>query len=242
MSTSSILIVEEDAATRGFLANNLTADGYQVAVAGTRANALSLLAKQRPDLVIADINGQTLGLLDAVRDGNGLAADIDPDTPLIVLTARSDELARVRYFDHGSDDVVAKPFGYLELRGRIRALLRRSQPRHGRHVTRIGRLRIDHAARQVHVGDTPIHVSAKEYALLAHLATEPTCVFTKDELLRDVWGFRAPARTRTLDSHACRLRHKLSDPGHGDFVENVWGVGYRLVSPGALRAAGTGTA
>jgi DNA-binding response OmpR family regulator len=82
-------------------------------------------------------------------------------------------------------------------------------------------------------------VSAKEYALLAHLATDPTCVFTKDELLRDVWGFRAPGRTRTLDSHACRLRHKLSDPGHGDYVENVWGVGYRLTSPRALRSADT---
>jgi DNA-binding response OmpR family regulator len=83
-------------------------------------------------------------------------------------------------------------------------------------------------------------VSAKEYALLAHLATDPTCVFTKHELLRDVWGFRAPGRTRTLDSHACRLRHKLAHPGHGDFVENVWGVGYRLTSPRALaRAADT---
>jgi DNA-binding response OmpR family regulator len=225
MSTRCILVVEEDEATRTFLAGNLAADGYEVTVAGTRADALSLLAARRPDLVIADINGQTLGLLDAIRDGGGLADEIDPGTPMIVLTGRADELARVRYFDRGSDDVVPKPFSYPELRGRVRALLRRSQPPHGRQTTRIGRLRIDHAARQVHVGDTPVHVSAKEYALLAHLATAPTCVFTKDELLRDVWGFRSPGATRTLDSHACRLRRKLGD----GMVVNVWGVGYRLI-------------
>ena len=231
--TRSILLAEEDDAVRAFLADNLTADGYHVLAAADRQSALEQLARARPDLVVCDVNGETLELLDAVRHADGLAARVDPDVPLIVLTARADELARVRYLEHGSDDVICKPFSYLELRSRIRALLRRSHT-HGRgHVTRLGALHIHHAARQVSVADTPVAVSAKEYALLAHLATEPTRVFTREELLRDVWGYRTPSRT--VDSHACRLRHKLAAAGEGDLVQTLWGVGYRLCSPIAQR-------
>jgi DNA-binding response OmpR family regulator len=236
--TRSILLAEEDVATRAFLADNLAADGYEILLADDRATTLTTLDSAQPDLVICDVNGETLRLLDAVRHAEGVASRIDPDVPLIVLTSRSDELARVRYFDHGSDDVVAKPFSYPELRGRIRALLRRSQPRHGNRITQVGDLRIHHAARQVLVGQTPVDVSAKEYALLVHLAADPVRVFTKQELLRDVWGFRAPGRTRTLDSHACRLRRKLCAAGDGRYVEAVWGVGYRLLSPAEQRDIG----
>jgi DNA-binding response OmpR family regulator len=227
--TRSILLAEEDAATRAFLTDNLTADGYEVLGADSKAAAVAKLEARQPDIVICDVNGDTLDLLDAVRRSDGLASRVDPDVPLIVLTARADELSRVRYFDRGSDDVVTKPFSYPELRARIGAVLRRSRPRARGRVTRIGALRIDHAARDVRLGGTPIALSGMEYALLAHLATDPTRVFTKHELLRDVWGFRAPGRTRTLDTHACKLRHKLSDLGDGPFIENSWGVGYRLV-------------
>ena len=227
-SQTTILLCEENAATRAFLADNLTADGFEVLVAHDKPGALMALEAHQPDLVICDVNGDTLGLLDAVRDGAGLAARIDPDVPLIVLTRRSDELWRVRYLEHGSDDVVSKPFGYPELRGRLRALLRRTAARAPRGVTRVGPLRIDHVARAVHVGATPVELSPREYALLTHLATDPRRVFTKHELLRDVWGFRSPGQTRTLDSYACRLRRKLASTGDARFVENVWGVGYRL--------------
>jgi len=236
--TSSILLTDEDPAARTFLADNLTADGYEVLLADSKPAALAKLGTRQPDLVICDVNGDTLGLLDAIRQADGVASRIDPNVPLIVLTSRADELARVRYFDRGSDDVVSKPFSYPELRGRIRAVLRRSQPRHGARVTRIGALRIDHAARDVRIGDTPVTLSGKEYALLVHLAADPARVFTKDELLRDVWGFRARGRTRTLDSHACRLRHKLSDAGNARLVENVWGVGYRLAPVDQPRPSG----
>ena len=103
--------------------------------------------------MLADINGQTLGLLDAVRGGEGLAGEIDPHTPLIVLTARADELTRVRVFDRGGDDVVAKPFSYPELRGRIRALLRRAHQRPPARVSRVGALTVDHLTREVRVGE-----------------------------------------------------------------------------------------
>src|SRR3954453_16027578 len=111
-SGTTILLAEEDAAPRAFLADNLISDGYDVFIAKDKATALRALEAHQPDLVICDVNGDTLGLLDAVRDdGAGLAARIDPDVPLIVLTRRSDELWRVRYLEHGSDYVVSKPFG-----------------------------------------------------------------------------------------------------------------------------------
>src|SRR5881397_3403116 len=122
-TANSILVAEEDATVRAFLADNLTADGYDVLSADSKRAAIRVLETRQPDLVVCDVNGDTLALLDAVRTADGLASHIHPETPLIVLTARRDELARVRYPDRGSDDVLAKPYSYAELRARIRALL-----------------------------------------------------------------------------------------------------------------------
>jgi DNA-binding response OmpR family regulator len=222
-----ILLAEEDPVIRTFLADNLTADGYELLIAANRAGALRTLQAQHPDLVVCDVNGETLSLLDAVRGGDGVASRIDPDTPLIVLTAATDELSRLRYFDRGSDDVIAKPFSYHELRARVRALLARTYER-TRGRLRIGELSIDPTSRQVHLHGTPVPLAKLEFALLRQLATNPTRVFTKDELLRAIWGLRACGASRTLDSHACRLRRKLAEHG-AQAVVNVWGVGYRLI-------------
>jgi DNA-binding response OmpR family regulator len=108
--TGSILLATEDRASRRFLTDNLAADGYRVTAVGSRAAALAALETTTPDAVIADVNGETLTLIDAVRGADGIASRIAPDTPLIVLTARRDELARIRYLDRGGDDVLAKPY------------------------------------------------------------------------------------------------------------------------------------
>src|SRR3954447_7201024 len=132
-SARTILLAEEDPATAGFLADNLIADGYRVLVADDKTAALELLEEQRPDLVLCDVNGDTLQLIDAARGCGGVPSRIAPDTPLIVLSAHADELTRVRYFERGGDDVIAKPFSYPELRARVRALLRRAgRPASGR--------------------------------------------------------------------------------------------------------------
>src|SRR5438105_5507019 len=165
-SSNEILVVEEDRGCRAFLASNLTEDGYTVIQASTRGQALQLLARRHPALVLVDVNGDTLGLLDAVRSGAGTEGRIDAGTPVIVLARRSDELTRVRVFDHGGDDVIAKPFSYPELRGRVRALLRRADGHRSREVIRVGVLRIDRAAREVRVGERRIELSAKEFELL----------------------------------------------------------------------------
>ena len=205
MSTTAeatILVAEEDDATRGFLHDNLSADGYQVLVAPDRAKALALLGVAHPDLIVVDVNGETLELLDTVRSGEGIVGRADPDTPLMVLSRDADELHRIRLLERGGDDVVGKPFAYPELRARIGALLRRSQTtRRGRRILRAGPVVIDVRSREVRVCGRTIHLSALEYRLLLTLAGEPHRVFTREELLRDGWGLRSAARTRTLDSH-----------------------------------------
>jgi len=144
---------------------------------------------------------------------------------MIVLTAHANELDRVRVFDRGGDDVVQKPFSYPELRGHIRALLRRAHEPRTTAIGQVGALTVDHRAREVHVGDRQVHLAAKEFELLQTLITEPSRVFTREELLRSVWGYTSPSRT--VDSHACGLRRKLATEEQR-LIVNVWGVGYRL--------------
>jgi DNA-binding response OmpR family regulator len=228
---ATILLVEDDDATRTFLADNLSADGFELLVADCARDARRLLETKYPDLVVLDVglpDESGLELLRAVREADGVASRIDPRVAVLVLSGRAGELDRVRGFDRGCDDYVAKPFSYPELRGRVGALLRRADRRRAGGRLRVGDLAVDVPGRRVAVRETDVELSQKEFALLRTLAAEPTRVFTKQELLRSIWGLRSIGTTRTLDSHACRLRHKLAV--HGDrYVVNVWGVGYRLV-------------
>ena len=227
----TILLVEDDDATRTFLADNLTADGFDMLVADCVRDGRRLLEAKFPDLVVVDVvlpDAAGLDLVREVRSADGIASRLDPHTQVLVLSGRSSELDRLRGFERGADDYVVKPFAYAEVRARIEALLRRANLRPGQGTLRVGELRIDPPSRDVTLRGRRIVLSQKEFALLRTLATEPTRVFTKEELLRNVWGFRALGSTRTLDSHACRLRQKLSRGGDR-FVLNVWGVGYRLI-------------
>ena len=232
----SVLVVEDDEATSAFLVDNLRADGFRVASASSAGEGLRAIEVRKPDLVLLDLileGGSGLDLLDQVRAADGLASRIDPQLPVIVLTGRSGEADRVRGFARGADDYVVKPFSYGEVLGRIRALLRRSTGRPLKGVLRVGELTIDPATRAVRLGGEAVHLSAKEFALLHTLATDPTRVFAKNDLLRDVWGYVSIGTTRTLDAHACRLRKKLSGSSR-PYVVNLRGVGYKLteeVSP-----------
>jgi DNA-binding response OmpR family regulator len=206
MSTA-LLLAEPQPETRGFLERHLRNDGFQVV--GEEA---------RPDLVLL---GDTTAL-EKYRARHG-------DVPVIVLgEPESDAVDRVRALDRGCDDFLARPFVYEELLARIRAVLRRTLP--AAHETRrAGPIAADLATRCVTVGGRHLTLAGKEYELLLKLMTDPTRVFTKEQLLREVWGFRSLGRTRTLDSHASRLRRKLAAAAPGPFVLNVWGVGYRLL-------------
>lgn len=228
---ATILLVEDDDATRTFLADNLSADGYELLVADCCRDGLRLLERKFPDLAVIDLglpDGSGYELLRRVRAADGVSSRLDPQTPLMVLSGRTSELDRVRALDRGADDYVAKPFSYPELRSRVAALLRRTHRRAARGCVRAGELELDPASREVWLRGERVALSQKEFALLRALVVDPTRVFTKEELLRAIWGYRAKGTTRTLDSHACRLRHKLAAQGDR-FVVNVWGVGYRLV-------------
>ena len=241
---TSILIVEDDVPTRTFLADNLTADGYDLVVAATLRDALRALEYHHVDLAVVDLglpDGSGHELLRKVREAGGSGARVDARLPLLVLSGRAGETDRVRGFERGCDDFLAKPFSYVELRLRIEALLRRTRERPSEGRLRVGELELDPVAREVRLRGARVTLSAKEFALLRRLAAEPTRVFTKSELLRDVWGYRAMGATRTLDSHACRLRQKLSARGDR-FVINVWGVGYRLVDGAVEESAAQATA
>jgi len=230
LTGETILVVEDDDATRAFLTDNLKADCYGVVAAASGRQALNLLEVKECDLMLLDVllpDASGYELCRHVRESDGLAQRIDPELPVIMLTGRASETDRVRGFARGADDYLVKPFHYPELAARIAAVLRRSRERRAQGVLQVGELRVDPVGREVMLGDRKIELSAKEFALLRTLAAEPTRVFTKEELLRDVWGFKLMGSTRTLDSHASRLRRKLSPSGRR-WVINVWGVGYRL--------------
>lgn len=202
MSTALLLAEPEP-----FLERHLRNDGFQVVDEAAR-----------PDLVLLGSSAA----LDEFRARHG-------DVPVIVLgEPECDAVDRVRALERGCDDFLVRPFAYEELLARIRAVLRRTSPA-PHEVRRAGPITADLATRSVTVGAVPVSLAGKEYELLLKLMTDPTRVFTKEQLLREVWGFRSLGRTRTLDSHASRLRRKLAAAGAGSVVVNVWGVGYRLM-------------
>ena len=202
---SAVLIAEPQADVRGFLERHLAQDGFDVVTTDDRDAA---------DLVL-------LGDPSAVESFRGV--------PVIVIGREdSDAVDRVRAFARGCDDFVARPFVYDELVARINAVLRRARPAPRERLC-AGAIAIEHATRRVTVNGARVELAAKEFELLHKLAGDPQRVFTKEELLREVWGFRSLGRTRTLDSHASRLRRKLQAVDPGPFVINVWRVGYRLL-------------
>lgn len=227
---ASLVVCEDDEITLDLLCEHLSADRFGVMPAPSASDALRLCRYNHPDLLLLDLtlpDASGLDVLREIREADGIDSRFDPRLPVIVLSGRSGDTDRVRGLDSGADDYVVKPFRYPELRARIGAVLRRrSYPQEG--PSRIGDLVIDPPRRRVTVDGHPISLSQKEFGLLRILASDPTRVFSKDELLAAVWADRGPSKTRTLDSHASRLRRKL-DPQTGRFVINCWGIGYRLI-------------
>lgn len=233
-STSTILVADADEPTRIFLADQLTADGYDVLTASRAAEVHARATRGTVALlVLGDFErvGEAVALLREIRAGDGRHGQLDPALPVIVVSGDGGELGMLRGLEAGADDYVAKPFSYPQLRARMAAVLRRVYQPRASVVRRVGELIVDRSAREVRLRGQRIELSQKEFALLAALCEQPSRVYTKEELLRGVWGFRSMGQTRTLDSHACRLRHKLAAVAGDRLVVNVWGVGYRLADP-----------
>jgi DNA-binding response OmpR family regulator len=221
MSTA-VLLADPEPTARGYLERHLSDDGFEV-VGG---DARELTQYGEPDLLLLD--SSALELVRRIRNG-----ELSPwrrDVPVIVLGGTdADVVDRVRAFDRGCDDYLPRPFVYEELLARIRAVLRRVAPPDDTERLEAGGIVVDRATRRVTVRGERVALAGKEYELLLKLMGDPLRVFPKERLLREVWGFRSTGRTRTLDSHASRLRRKLAHESAGPFVVNVWGVGYRLL-------------
>lgn len=228
---ATVVVCEDDQVTLDLLCDRLASDRFEPLPAGTAEEALRLCRHQRPDLLVVDLelpDAEGPELLRRIREAHWLQTQIDPYLPVIALRPRARDPWGIRDPDLAADDYLEKPLAYDDLRARIDAILRRRHSRLDEPV-RVGELVVDPARRKVMVGDREVRLAKKEFTLLRVLASDPTRVFAKEELVRDVWGLRGPAAsTRTLDSHASRLRRKL-DPEHTRYVVNCWGVGYRLV-------------
>ena len=229
-----MLVVDDEPLIIEFLAENLRADDFTVITAASGGEAIDVLGASRPDVVLLDVVLPDMSGYDVcrrVRGGDAVNDPWDRDLPIIMLSAKAEHTDRVRGLNRGADDYVTKPFHYPELLARIGAVLKRVTRARDAHELSYGDLVVNILSREVTVAGMRVELSAKEFALLATLAGDPERVFTKRELLQMVWDFRSPGRTRTLDSHASRLRQKLARHSDDAWIANVWGVGYRLCRP-----------
>ncbi len=225
-----ILVVDDEASIRELLSFNLKKNGYSVETAADGREALAKAAGM--DLVLLDI---MLPEDDGLEVCRRLKAD--PQTsgiPIIMLTAKAEEIDRVLGLELGADDYVVKPFSMRELLARVKAVLRRSakdsQSEKGREETlKIGGLRLDFSSYQAWLHDEPIALTPKEYELLKLLVTNPGRAFSRDELLERIWGYEYYGDTRTVDVHIRHLRAKLKgDENISKAIETVRGIGYRF--------------
>lgn len=226
-----ILVVDDEASIRELLTFNLKKNGYEVTAAADGREALAKAAAGM-DLVLLDI---MLPEVDGLEVCRRLKAD--PQTsgiPIIMLTAKAEEIDRVLGLELGADDYVVKPFSMRELLARVKAVLRRSakdsQSEKGREETlKIGGLRLDFSSYQAWLHDEPIALTPKEYELLKLLVTNPGRAFSRDELLERIWGYEYYGDTRTVDVHIRHLRAKLKDDENiSKAIETVRGIGYRF--------------
>lgn len=220
-----ILVVDDELDLLELVRFNLSQAGFEVETAATGREALERLEASPPDLVILDLMLPDVSGNDICRQIRG-----DPalaELPIVMLTAKSEEVDRVVGFELGADDYVAKPFSPRELTLRVRAVLRRraSAPGPGRSIER-GMLRVDPERHRCFVQEQEIELTAKEFRLLATLMSRPGRVMTRERLLDEVWGSEITVTSRTIDTHLKRLREKLGPAG--DLIETVRGVGYRF--------------
>ena len=226
--SSTILLVDDEDSVQKLLTYPLERDGFRVVQARDGEQALRLFGDQQVDLVVLDL---MLPKVDGLEVCKRLRAD--SDVPIIMLTARGEELDKVLGLELGADDYITKPFSIREFRSRVRALLRRAAISKDRdreeEAIEAGELRIDPSRRTVELAGEPIQVTFFEFELLRALASEPARVFTREALLRALWGDSAYREPRTIDVHVRHLREKLErDAREPDYIFTVRGVGYRF--------------
>jgi two-component system alkaline phosphatase synthesis response regulator PhoP len=221
----TILVVDDERNIVELVRLYLEKEGFNVVAASDGEQALAQYERHAPDLVVLDLMLPKLDGFEVCRELRRRG-----DTPILMLTARSEDVDAIVGLELGADDYVTKPFNPRALVARVKAILRRTDvtAKGGRPI-RVGNLRVDPRRREASVGDRSLDLRAREFDLLAALARDPGVVLTRDALLEDVWGTDFPGETRTVDVHVAEVRKKLGDDGPA--IETIRGIGYRLAPP-----------
>jgi two-component system alkaline phosphatase synthesis response regulator PhoP len=222
-----ILIVDDEPEMVRGLADNLRFEGYQTLAATNGKDGLALALQEGPDLILLDVMMPELSGWDVLR----ALRKKDLDVPVIMLTARGEEVDRVLGLELGADDYVTKPFSLRELLARVRAVLRRPGPRQKVEEFAFGNVRLHLRARQAFKAGREVQLTRKEFDLLRYLVEHRGEVLTRDRLLDEVWGYERYPTTRTVDTHILRLRQKFeNDPERPVYILTVHGQGYKFAS------------
>ena len=235
--TRRVLVVEDDPDIGRLVTLQLAELDCECRLITDGVTALAEAQEGRYDLVILDL---MLPRMDGLEICRRLRAS-ERYTPILMLTAKSSEIDRVLGLELGADDYLTKPFSMLELAARVKGVFRRADQVRmaaaaaaspGAQVIEVGGLHIDLQRHEVRIGGQPIELTAKEFDLLAHFARSPGRVFTRSQLLDQVWGYTHSGYEHTVNTHINRLRSKIErDPANPDYVQTVWGVGYRFADP-----------
>ena len=222
-----ILIVEDEPAMVQGLRDNFEYEGYEVISAADGAEGLNRAIADQPDLVVLDVMMPKMSGLDVCKQLKARK----PSLPIIMLTARGQEIDKVVGLELGADDYVTKPFSIRELMARVKAVLRRASPQAvGSEVYRFNDVEVNVRSNEVLRGGQPVELSSKEFALLAYFVAHPAETLTRDRLLDAVWGYENYPTTRTVDAHIVHLRQKLEpNPEEPRFILTVHGSGYKFV-------------
>ena len=220
-----ILVVDDEALLVKGIKFNLENDGYTVVTGSDGEQAVEIAAAGGIDLIVLDLMMPKLDGLGACRRIREFS-----DVPIIMLTAKADDMDKLMGFEHGADDYLTKPFNILELKARIRALLRRAKPaekEQPRDELRCEHIRLDCTARDAYRGSARVELTAKEFDLAELLMRNPNRVYSRDALLLAIWGYDSSSDIRTVDVHIRRLREKLeNNPAEPEHIMTKWGVGY----------------
>ena len=221
-----ILVVDDEKLLVKGIKFNLENDGYEVVTGCDGMEAVELAASETPDLIVLDLMMPRLDGLEACTKIREFS-----QVPIIMLTAKSEDMDKLLGFEHGADDYLTKPFNILEVKARMKAIMRRVAKKDGMSasgkVVVKGDLKIDCESRRVFSGDRELNLTAKEFDLLELLAMNPNKVYSRESLLNIVWGYEYPGDARTVDVHIRRLREKIEvNPSDPKYVYTKWGVGY----------------
>ncbi len=224
MAKQSILVIDDEPAIRDMLQIALDAAGFKVGLAEDAKQAYPIIIDTPPDLILLDWMMPGTSGIELLRR---LRRD-EINVPVIMLTAKVEEASKIAGLDSGADDYIAKPFSPRELVSRVKAILRRTSEESIKEVIFAGALKLDQLNRRVNIGDTLVSLGPTEYKLLQFFLTHQDRVYTRDQILDNVWGRNVYLDERTVDVHIRRLRKAISIAGHENYVQTVRGAGYRF--------------